>query len=293
MPWIDPQALRQATAAETRRLRNPLGATLHATGADFAVFSGTADRVELCFYEPDDPTREAARLRMHRTECGIWRARVHGVKPGLLYGYRVDGPWDPDHGLRCDPRKLLLDPYARAIQGEAQARLDMISEPDPGHPPGSTDNGATALKAVLVDETFDWGDDRPPATPWEDTVICELHLKGFTQQHPDIPEPLRGTYAGLAHPAAISYLKDLGITAVQILPLHQHLDDGFLIDRGLTNYWGYNTIGYFAPHAAYAASQDPHGLLAEFKNLVKSLHQAGIEVILDVVYNHTAEGNEH
>lgn len=262
-------------------------------GAAFAVYASQAEAVELCFYLPERPEREWARVRMERAEAGWWRAHLGGVEPGLRYGFRVHGPWAPERAQRHNGRKLLIDPYARAVVGDCRGRLDMLTTPGPRRPPGSTDNGATALKGVLVRGEFDWGDDAPPLTPWSESVIYELHVRGFTMRHPAVPEELRGTYAGLACPEVISYLKDLGVTAVQLLPVQQHMDDGFLVDKELTNYWGYNTIGFFAPHAEYAAAQEAEEMLREFKGMVKALHAAGLEVILDVVYNHTAEGDEN
>ncbi|HBJ86445.1 MAG TPA: glycogen debranching enzyme GlgX [Verrucomicrobiales bacterium] len=269
------------------------GVTLLQGAARFVVHSRHAEAVELCLYDPANPARETARARMRRGEFDLWQATVRGVKPGALYGYRAQGPWLPQHAMRFNAKKLLLDPYARAIHGVPDAAPHMHTTPDPQHEPGCIDNGAKALKGVVIDESFDWAGDQPPRVPWRDTVICELHVKGFTQTHPKVPAALRGTYAGLAHPAAIAYLRDLGITSVQLLPVHQHLDDQFLLDKKLTNYWGYNTIGFFAPHNAYAYASDPQEQVREFKAMVKALHAAGIEVILDVVYNHTAEGNEH
>ncbi len=269
------------------------GARLTPEGVAFTVYAGRADAVDLCLYHPKKPEREQARVRMERMEAGYWHAHLRGVAAGTLYGFRAHGAWDPEHGFRHNARKLLLDPYARAVAGDCRGRLDMLTMPGPRRPPGSTDNGATALKSVVVRGDFDWGDDTPPRTPWNESVIYELHVKGFTQLHPRVPESLRGTYAGLARPEVVAYLQDLGVTAVQLLPVHQHLDDGFLVDKGLTNYWGYNSIGFFAPHAEYAAEKEPEAMLAEFKSMVKAFHAAGIEVILDVVYNHTAEGDEN
>ena len=269
------------------------GVTLLTGAARFVVHSRHAKAVDLCLYDPADPARETARVRMQRGEFDLWQATVNGIKPGALYGYRAHGPWLPQHAMRHNARKLLLDPYARAIHGVPDAATHMHTTPGPLHAPGCIDNGAQALKSVVIDESFEWSGDKPPRVPWRDTVICEMHVKGFTQTHPKIPAALRGTYAGLAHPAAVGYLRDLGITSVQLLPVHQHLDDLFLLDKNLTNYWGYNTIGFFAPHNSYAAASDPQEQVREFKAMVKALHAAGIEVILDVVYNHTAEGNEN
>jgi isoamylase len=269
-----------------------LGATVMTEGVNFAVHSRQAAAVDLCLYDPAEASREIARVRMRRSERDVWHVFVKGLKPGALYGYRAHGPWLPLNGLRFNPHKLLLDPYAKAVVGTPQARADMLAPEGPHSLLGATDNGSTALKSVVVDESYDWQGDKLPRTPWSDTILYELHVKGFTQKHPKVPAEFRGSYAGLAQPAVIQYLKQLGITAVQLLPVHQHLDDGFLVDRGLTNYWGYNTIGFFAPHNEYAATRDPLEQVREFKDMVRALHAAGIEVILDVVYNHTAEGDE-
>ncbi|MBN8417869.1 MAG: glycogen debranching protein GlgX [Verrucomicrobia bacterium] len=269
------------------------GVSLLREGTCFVVHSRHATAMDLCLYDPKDATRETARVRMQRTECDLWHVTVRGVKAGTLYGYRAHGPWLPKNAMRFNAKKLMLDPYARAIHGRPDEAEHMRTLPDPRHELGRIDNGAQALKCVVIDESFDWTGDARPRIPWQDTVICELHVKGFTQTHPDVPARLRGTYAGLAHPAVTSYLRDLGITSVQLLPVHQHLDDGFLLGRNLTNYWGYNTIGFFAPHNTYASATDPQEQVREFKAMVKALHAAGIEVILDVVYNHTAEGNEY
>ncbi|MFC5454542.1 glycogen debranching protein GlgX [Prosthecobacter fluviatilis] len=269
------------------------GVTLLGDSTRFVVHSRHAIAMDLCLYDPKDATRETARIRMERTECDLWHATVRGVRAGTLYGYRAHGPWLPQNAMRFNSKKLMLDPYARAIHGTPDEAEHMRTLPDPRHSLGRIDNGPHALKCVVVDESFDWSGDTRPRIPWQDTVICELHVKGFTQTHPDVPAALRGTYAGLAHPSVTAYLRQLGITSVQLLPVHQHLDDGFLLGRGLTNYWGYNTIGFFAPHNAYAAAKDPQEQVREFKAMVKALHAAGIEVILDVVYNHTAEGNEY
>ncbi len=269
------------------------GVTLLGESTRFVVHSRHAIAMDLCLYDPKDASRETARIRMERTECDLWHATVRGVRAGTLYGYRAHGPWLPQNAMRFNAKKLMLDPYARAIHGKPDEADHMRTLPDPRHSQGRFDNGANALKSVVVDESFDWSGDARPRIPWQDTVICELHVKGFTQSHPSIPAALRGTYAGLAHPSVTSYLRQLGITSVQLLPVHQHLDDGFLLGRDLTNYWGYNTIGFFAPHNCYAAAKDPQEQVREFKSMVKALHAAGIEVILDVVYNHTAEGNEY
>jgi len=268
-----------------------LGAVFTDEGVAFTVFASQAEAVELCLYAAAAQEREVARVRMEVAEAGCWHVHLEGVPEGTLYGYRVHGVWAPDQGLAHNARKLLLDPYAKAVVGDCRGRLDMLTMPSPLQPPGSTDNGSAALKSVVLRGDYDWGDDSLPRRPWNETVLYELHVRGFTKRHPRVAESLRGTYAGLAAPEVIDYLRQLGVTAVQLLPVHQHLDDGFLVDKGLTNYWGYNTIGFFAPHAEYAHATDPVAMLKEFKSMVKSYHAAGLEVILDVVYNHTAEGD--
>ncbi|MEX2280150.1 MAG: glycogen debranching protein GlgX [Acidimicrobiia bacterium] len=260
-----------------------LGATPDGAGVNFAVWSSVADRVLLCLF--DGHTED--QLELPGRSGDVFGGHVSGVGPGIRYGFRVDGPWDPRKGMRCNPAKLLTDPYGRLFDiGAGDRRLLMG---DAAHGPRRRRDSADAgLRSVVIDGNFDWGDDRAPKVPMADSVIYEVHVKGITQHHPDVPEHLRGTYAGLAHPAVISHLKTIGVTAVELLPVHQFLHDQFLLDQGLRNYWGYNTIGFFAPHAEYAATDDP---VTEFKGMVRLLHAAGIEVILDVVYNHTAEGN--
>jgi isoamylase len=270
----------------------PPGVTLLPDGACFVVHSRHATAVELCLFDPAEPTREIARHPMSRGERDLWRLHLRGARPGLVYGYRAHGPWLPENALRYNPNKLLLDPYARAVVGPSHGHASQLGPEGPAVGNGALDSAPFTPKSVVVDEAFDWGDDRPPRVPWRDTVIYELHVKGFTQRHPQVPEAQRGTYAGLAHPEVIAYLRELGVTSLQLLPVHQHLDDQFLLEKGLTNYWGYNTIGFFAPHAEYAAASDPGACVREFKAMVKALHTAGLEVILDVVYNHTAEGDE-
>jgi isoamylase len=269
-----------------------LGAAVCRGGVNFAVFSRHAVAIDLCLYDSADAARESRRVRLRRGEADIWHIFVQGLGPGAVYGYRAHGPWLPANGMRFNEQKLLLDPYAKAIVGVPAGRDDMLTAPGPHTLPGLVDNGATALKSVVVSDEFDWEGDSPPGVEWRDTVLYELHVKGFTRLHPEVPEPLRGTYAGLCHPSVIDYLKALGVTSVQLLPVHQHLDDGFLLDKGLTNYWGYNTIGFFAPHNEFAAARDPLAQVREFKEMVRAFHRTGIEVILDVVYNHTAEGDE-
>lgn len=279
-------------AAPAPTAPNRPGVSLVPEGAHFTVFSRHATIMELCLYDPANPSKETARGRMKRGEGDLWHVFVPGVKSGQLYGYRAHGPWLPDRALRFNPNKLLLDPYALAVVGDPAGRTGMLGPKGPAVFPGAIDNGAQALKSAVVEGNFDWEGDRAPRVAWKDTVLYELHVKGFTFQHPDVPAELRGTYAGLSHPAVVGYLKDLGVTSLQLLPVHQHLDDQFLLEKGLTNYWGYNTVGFFAPHNEYAAARDPEGQVREFKAMVKALHAAGLEVILDVVYNHTAEGDE-
>ncbi|MCB1233976.1 MAG: glycogen debranching protein GlgX, partial [Verrucomicrobiae bacterium] len=265
----------------------PLGATPlpDGRGVNFSVFSQHGDAVDLILFDREAPDREAARVRVTGRTGHLRHVEVRGVEAGQVYGYRVHGPWMPEWGLLFNPDKLLLDPYARRVLGPSAAHPAMIGKSEHGR--DRRDSVAVAPKGVVVDSSgFDWGDDRPPEVPPDQSVVYELHVKGFTRQMPGVPEDLRGTYAGLGSDAAIAYLKALGITAVQLMPVHQHLDDGFLVDRGLVNYWGYNTIGFFAPEARYAATGDP---VSEFKSMVRALHAAGIEVILDVVFNHTGE----
>jgi glycogen operon protein len=270
----------------------PLGATLREGGVHFCVSARHAHAVDLCLFDSPESVKESRRVRLQRGERDLWSTFVPGLVAGAVYGFRVHGPWEPRRGMRHNAHKLLLDPYARAVVGTPDFHESLRSFPDPSSEPGSIDSAAVAMKSVVIDPAFDWGNDPSPDIPWRDTVIYEMHVKGFTQLHPKVPKPLRGTYAGLGHPAVTSYLCDLGVTSVQLLPVQQHLDDGFLLDKGLTNYWGYNTAAFFAPHNTYASSSDPQDQVREFKQMVKDLHAAGLEVILDVVYNHTAEGNE-
>jgi glycogen operon protein len=271
----------------------PLGATWDGYGVNFALYSENATRVELCLFE-DAHGPETERIPLPEVTAHVWHGYLPGVRPGQLYGYRVYGPFAPEAGHRFNPHKLLLDPYARAVANEPDWH-----EPLFGYVPGGPDADLTfderdsargASKAVVVNPYFDWDTDRPPRIPWHRSVIYEVHVKGFTQRHPEIPPELRGTYAGLAHPAAIEHFKKLGITAIELLPVHEFIDDKFLVDRGLRNYWGYSTLGYFAPAGRYSSGRMGEQV-AEFKAMVRELHRAGIEVILDVVYNHTAEGN--
>jgi isoamylase len=262
-------------------------------GTNFAVASGVAAEMVLCLF---DESGVETRVELRDYDAGVWYGFVPGVGPGQAYGYRAMGPYDPWSGLRCNPAKLLLDPYARATTGSVRFGPEVLGY-DPGAPESQSDLDSAGYVplGLVVDPSFVWTN---PPQPWRwyaDTVIYEVHVKGFTMTHPDIPAEIRGTYAGLAHEAAIAHLRDLGVTAVELLPVHESVPEQFLLDRGLTNYWGYNTIGYFAPHSGYSAecrAGRRGGQVAEFKSMVDALHGAGMEVILDVVFNHTAEGNE-
>jgi isoamylase len=272
-----------------------LGATPEDGGVNFAVASSVAADVTVCLFDADTGAETQARLEHY--DAGVWHGFVPGIGPGQAYGYRVGGPFDPARGLRCNPRKLLIDPYARAIAGVVSYG-DALLGHDPSDPrrPSELDSAPYVPRSLVTDvsaQAYDWSGDTRPGRGYADTVIYELHVKGFTERHPDVPPELRGSYAGLAHEAVTGYLRDLGVTAVELLPVHEYVPEAFLIDRGLTNYWGYNSIGYFAPHQGYSAAVrggQPGGQVSEFKDMVKALHRAGLEVILDVVYNHTAEG---
>jgi isoamylase len=269
----------------------PLGATWDGGGTNFSLFSEHAERVELCLF--DDQGGET-RVELTERHALNWHCYLPDVGPGQRYGYRIHGPYAPEQGLRFNPAKLLIDPYAKAIDGTVdwsagQRVYPYASDPD-GEPDGHDDAHAIP-KSVVIDDAFVWEGDRPPGIPFADTVIYETHVKGFTMRHPEVREDLRGTYAGLASDEAVGYLADLGVTAVELLPIHHIADEPFLIERGLSNYWGYSTIGYFAPHSPYAATGSRGEQVPEFKGMVKAFHRAGIEVILDVVYNHTAEGD--
>ncbi len=267
----------------------PLGATYDGAGTNFALFSEIADRVQLCLFDDDG---EETRVELTERDAFVWHAYLPRVGPGQRYGFRVHGPYDPAQGHRCDPSKLLLDPYAQAIEGEVDWNQAVFSYTfGDEDKPNSDDSAPHAMKSVVTNPYFDWQDDRPPRTPYHETVIYEAHVKGLTQTHPGIPEEIRGTYAALAHPAMIDHLTSLGVTAVELMPVHQFVNDSTLIEKGLSNYWGYNTIGFFAPHNAYSSGGQAGEQVLEFKAMVRELHRAGIEVILDVVYNHTAEGN--
>ena len=274
----------------------PLGATWDGSGVNFALFSENASKVELCLFESADAKKESHRIVLKEHTDLVWHAYLPEVLPGQLYGYRVHGPYEPSQGHRFNPHKILLDPYAKSIGrdlrwadeifgyrlGDVQADLSFDNR----------DNAPFAPLAAVVDPAFTWGDDRAPRTPWHKTLIYETNVKGLTQLHPGVPEKLRGTYAGLASEAALDHLKSLGVTAVELLPVHHRLDDRHLVEKGLTNHWGYNTLGFFAPDARYVAPHIPQTPVQQFKMMVRTLHAAGIEVILDVVYNHTAEGNQ-
>ena len=273
----------------------PLGATWTGDGVNFAIFSEHATGVELCLFDNVDAPKEVARIPLHEQTEQVWHVFLPEVRPEQLYGFRVAGPYEPNRGLRFNDSKLLLDPYARSIAGQIKWSDEMfgyiVGDAAEDLSRDSRDNAWALPKCVVVDPKFDWGDDQKPNTPFSETVIYEVHVKGFTKLWLEIPEKLRGTYAGVANEQAIRYLKTLGVTAVELLPVHTHLDEKYLVDRGLINYWGYQTIGFFAPHARYSSNPEPGAEVTEFKGMVRNLHAAGIEVILDVVYNHTGEGN--
>jgi glycogen operon protein len=274
----------------------PLGATYDGAGTNFSVFSEVAEKVELCLIGDDGVE---TRINLDEVDGYIWHCYLPTITPGQRYGFRVHGPFDPSAGHRCDPSKLLLDPYGKAFDGDftfgqALYSYDLaVAAEDPsqtGTPPMVDSLGHT-MTSVVINPFFDWASDRAPGTPYHETVIYEAHVKGMTKTHPGIPQELRGTYAGLAHPAIIDHLKALNVTAIELMPVHQFLHDHRLLQLGLRNYWGYNTFGFLAPHYQYASTRKPGGAVAEFKAMVRAFHEAGIEVILDVVYNHTAEGN--
>ena len=267
-----------------------LGASYDGAGTNFAVHAENADRVELCLFDADGGER-----KVNLPECAgyVWHGYLPGIGPGQRYGYRVHGPYDPEKGHRCNPAKVLLDPYAKAVAGELSWNEAVFGYRfgDPDGPPSDTDSGPFVPHAIVVNPWFDWGDDRHPRTAWHETVIYEAHVRGLTQRHPDVPAHMRGTYAAIAWPPVVEYLQRLGITAIELQPVHHFLHEHGLVERGLRNYWGYNSIGFLAPHAGYSASGQLGEQVLEFKQMVKVLHAAGIEVILDVVYNHTAEGS--
>src|SRR5438067_3396301 len=274
----------------------PLGATWLGNGVNFALFSEAATSVDLCLFDNIDARQENVRIPVTEHTDQVWHVFLPEVRPGQLYGFRVSGPYDPERGLRFNSAKLLLDPYAKAIAGEVNWADEMFGYVVGGANEDLTqdfrDDAWGVPKSVVIDNAFDWQGDGKPGIPLHKSLIYELHVKGFSKLWPEMPEELRGTYAGLGSAPAIDYLTKLGVTAVELLPVHAHIDDKVLIDRGLKNYWGYNTIGFFAPHAAYSSSGQMGEQVSEFKSMVRSLHAAGIEVILDVVYNHTAEGNQ-
>jgi isoamylase len=268
----------------------PLGAIWDGKGVNFALFSQHAEKVELCLFDLRGQ-HEIERISMRWQTDQVWHCYLPEGRPGLLYGYRVYGPYDPERGLRFNPNKLLLDPYAKDLWGPLRWSDALfaykIGSPRQDLEPDHRDSAHGIPKSRVIDTAFVWGEDRPPRTPWPDTIIYELHVKGFTAQHPEIPPLLRGTYAGLATAPVLEFLKKLGVTAVELMPVHSCVNDRHLLERGLTNYWGYNPISFFSPEARYAVNEAS----SEFKTMVKTLHSAGLEVIIDVVYNHTAEGN--
>ncbi len=268
----------------------PLGATYDGAGTNFALFTSVADAVELCLFDEEGTEQ---RVRLTEVDADIWHAYLPGVVPGQRYGYRVHGPYDPSQGHRCNPTKLLLDPYAKALDGQVDWDESVFSYSwaDPSVP-NTEDSARHVPKAVVTNPYFDWAGERAPRTPYHETVVYEAHVKGLTATHPDIPEDMRGTYSALAHPAMLDHFARLGITAVELMPVHHFVHDHHLVERGLRNYWGYNTIGFFAPHSEYAATGTDGQQVTEFKAMVRELHRAGLEVILDVVYNHTAEGSQ-
>jgi glycogen operon protein len=273
----------------------PLGATWDGAGVNFSLFSENATAVDLCLFDSADGIKEVARIPVREKTGYVWHIYLPEARPGQLYGYRVHGAYEPARGLRFNPAKLLLDPYAKAIAGTIKWSDALfgytIGHPDADLAPDPRDSAAGLPKCVVIDPAFSWGDDLPPRIEWHRTLIYELHVKGFTARHPQVPERLRGSYAALTCAPVLDYFLSLGITAVELMPVHQFVADKHLVDRGLTNYWGYNSIGFFAPDARYSSSGVLGAQVTEFKTMVKTLHREGIEVILDVVYNHTAEGN--
>jgi isoamylase len=274
----------------------PLGANYDNDGVNFAIFAENATAVELCLFRRSTDKKEHKKISLWERSHQVWHVYIPGIKPGQLYGYRVHGPYEPLNGQRYNPHKLLIDPYAKAISGKIDWDDSLFGyeihsdEKDLSY--STTDSAPFLPKSIVIDSSFDWGDVEGPKIPYENTIIYELHVKGFSELNPLIPENLRGTYAGLAHAESIKYLKFLGVTSVELMPVHHFVADRHLREKGLTNYWGYNTIGYFAPDPRYSSSGSYGEQVTEFKEMVKALHDAGIEVILDVVYNHTAEGNE-
>lgn len=270
----------------------PLGASYDGAGVNFALYSQVAQKVELCLFDEHDAE---TRIEMTEQNSYVWHNYIPGLQPGQRYGYRVYGPYDPVHGLRCNPNKLLLDPYAKAIEGNIDGDESLFSywfkSPDDTSAMNDLDSAAHTMKSAIINPYFDWGNDQHPYISYHDSVIYEAHVRGMTNLNMDVPPDIRGTYAGLSYPSVIEYLKKLGVTAIELMPIHQFVNDSFLQEKGLSNYWGYNTIGFFAPHNAYSSSGERGEQVNEFKSMVKAYHRAGMEVILDVVYNHTAEGN--
>ena len=270
----------------------PLGASYDGAGVNFALYSQVAQKVELCLFDEHDAE---TRIEMTEQNSYVWHNYIPGLQPGQRYGYRVYGPYDPMHGLRCNPNKLLLDPYAKAIEGNIDGDESLFSywfkSPDDTSAMNDLDSAAHTMKSAVINPYFDWGNDQHPYISYHDSVIYEAHVRGMTNLNMDVPPDIRGTYAGLAYPSVIEYLRKLGVTAIELMPIHQFVNDSFLQEKGLSNYWGYNTIGFFAPHNAYSSSGQRGEQVNEFKSMVKAYHRAGMEVILDVVYNHTAEGN--
>jgi glycogen operon protein len=274
----------------------PLGATWDGAGVNFALFSENARVVELCLFDGPDATKDSCRIQLREQTDQVWHVYLPDVLPGQLYGYRVYGNYEPAQGHRFNSNKIQLDPYAKAIGRDVRWDDSLfgykLGDPNADLSLDDRDSAAFAPLACVIDTAFTWGDDRPPRTPWHKTLIYELHVKGMTKLHPDVPEKLRGTYNGLASEAVIRHLTELGVTAVELMPVHHHIDDRHLEEKGRANYWGYNTLGFFAPDLRYATAQEPLQAVQQFKMMVRALHAAGIEVILDVVYNHTAEGNQ-
>ncbi len=271
----------------------PLGASYDGAGVNFALFSRMADKVELCLFDEQD---NETRVELTEQNSFVWHIYIPGIQPGQRYGYRVYGPYNPHNGEWCNPNKLLLDPYAKAIEGNIDGDESLYSywfnDADNPDNMNDLDSAGHTMKSVVVNPFFDWDNDQHPNIPYSDSVIYEAHVRGMTNLNKNVPPEIRGTYAGLAHPSVIAYLKQLGITAIELMPIHQFINDPFLQDKGLSNYWGYNTIGFFAPHNAYSSQGQRGEQVNEFRSMVKAFHAAGIEVILDVVYNHTAEGND-
>lgn len=274
----------------------PLGATWDGNGVNFALYAENATKVELCLFDKNDPAKEISRIKFLERTHQIWHGYLPDCKPGDLYGYRVHGPYDPVNGHRFNPNKVLIDPYTKAINGTIQWSEALygynFNDPEKDLSFSELDSAPYIPKCIVIDDSYDWEGIRPPKVPYHKSIIYETHVKGFTKLHPEIPDDIRGTYKALCHPVTIKYLKDLGVTAVELMPVHHFVSDHHLQEKGLTNYWGYNSIGFFAPDFRYATKGDPGHQVLEFKNMVKELHKNGIEVILDVVYNHTAEGNQ-